>query len=43
VFGSPVSRLEKDWTKTGKDWTSSLGLSILKIKNRKKTGLHGPV
>jgi hypothetical protein len=29
-------RPEKDWTKTGKDWTSSLGLSNFKSKTAKR-------
>jgi hypothetical protein len=38
-----AKRLQPDWTKTGKDRTSSLVFWFLRIKDCKKTGLHGPV
>ena len=38
-----AKRPQPDWTKTGKDWTSSLVFWFLRIKDHKKTGLHGPV
>ena len=33
-----AKRLQLDWTKTAKDWTCSLGLADLRLKDRKKTG-----
>jgi len=36
-------RLQLDWTKTAKDWTSSLGLSLLRFQDCKKTGYGGLV
>ena len=38
-----AKRLQLDRTKTAKDWTCSLGLSVLKLEDRKKTGFGGPV
>ena len=38
-----AKRLQLDWTKTAKDWTCSLGLSVLRLEDRKKTGCGGPV
>ena len=38
-----AKRLQLDWTKTAKDWTCSLGLSVLKLEDRKKTGCGGAV
>ena len=35
--------LQLDWTKTIKDWTCSLGLSVLRLEDRKKTGCRGLV
>jgi len=35
-------RLKLDWTKTTKDWTSSLGLSLLRFQDCKNTGYGGP-
>jgi len=43
VFKSPVLRPEKDRTRTGLLKDCSLGLSNFKMKDRKKTGLYGPV
>jgi len=36
-------RPQLDQTKTAKDWTSSLSLSLLRFQDRKKTGYGGPV
>ena len=36
-------RLQLDWTKTAEDWTCSLGLSVLRLEDHKKTGCGGPV
>ena len=38
-----AKRLQLDWTKTAEDWTCSLGLSVLRIEDHKKTGCGGPV
>ena len=38
-----AKRLQLDRTKTAKDRTSSLGLSVLRLQDRKKTGYGGPV
>ena len=38
-----AKRPQPDWTKTGKDRTSSPVFWFLRIKDHKKTGLHGPV
>ena len=38
-----AKRLQLDRTKTAKDWTCSLGLSVLKLEDRKKTGCGEPV
>jgi len=35
-------RPQLDWAKTAKDWTSSLGLSLLRFQDHKKTGYGGP-
>ena len=35
-----AKRLQLDWTKTTKDWTISLSLSVFRIKDWKKTGLR---
>ena len=38
-----AKRLQLDQTKTAMDWTCSLGLSVLRLEDRKKTGCGGPV
>ena len=38
-----AKRLQLDQTKTAKAWTCSLGLSVVKLEDRKKTGCGGPV
>ena len=38
-----AKRLQLDWTKTAKDQTCSLGLSVLRSEDCKKTGFGGPV
>ena len=38
-----AKRLQLDRTKTAKDWTCSLGLSVLRLEDCKKTGCGGPV
>ena len=38
-----AKRLQLDWTKTAKDQTCSLGLSVLRLEDCKKTGCGGPV
>ena len=38
-----AKRLQLDGTKTAMDWTCSLGLSVLRLEDRKKTGCGGPV
>ena len=38
-----AKRLQLDRTKTAKDWTYSLGLSVLKLEDREKTGCGEPV
>ena len=47
VFGSPVTRPEKDCNQTGprlqKDRTTGPVFSFLRCKDRKKTGLSEPV
>ena len=38
-----VNRLQLDQTKTAKGWTCSLGLSVLRLEDHKKTSCGGPV
>ena len=38
-----AKRLQLDRTKTAMDWTCSLGLSVLRLEDCKKTGCGGPV
>ena len=38
-----AKRLQLDWTKTPKDWSHSLGRSILRLEDCKNTGYGGPV
>ena len=38
----PATRLQLDWTKTAKDQTRSLGLSVLRLEDHEKTGCGGP-
>ena len=38
-----AKRLQLDWTKTEKDQTCSLGLSVLRSEDCKKTNCGGPV
>ena len=37
-----AKRLQLDRTKTSKDWTCSLGLSVLRLEDRRKAGLLYP-
>ena len=37
----PATRLQLDWTKTAKDQTCSLGLSVLRLEDHEKTGCGG--
>ena len=43
VHPKTEKRLQLDWTKTTKDQTSRLGLSLLRFQDCKKTGYGGPV
>ena len=38
-----AKRLQLDWTKTARDWTCSLGLSVLRLEDPKKTSCGGLV
>ena len=38
-----AKRLQLDWTKTAKDWTCSIGLSVSRLEDCKKTGFGGPI
>ena len=38
-----AKRLQLDRTKTAMDWTCSLGLSVLRLEDRKKIGCGAPV
>ena len=38
-----AKRLQLDRTNTAMDWTCSLGLSVLRLEDRKKAGCGGPV
>jgi len=40
--GSGLNCGNANWTKTAKDWTSSLSLSALRLQDCKKTGYGGP-
>ena len=37
----PATRLQLDWTKTAKDQTCSLGLSVLRLEDHEKTHCGG--